>query len=359
MRRIAAVRAVSLEAPLVDPFLIANARLDRVHNVHVQVRLESGHVGHGEIATLVPLTAESQLDAERAVRQVADGLVGRDAADGAALAELLGDWLPAFAATRAGLEEAAWDAVARAEGVPLWRRFGETLHPVVTDVTLPIVEPERARQLATQWREKGFQTLKVKVGAGLSEDLQRIAAVVGGHPRAGLVLDANEGWSVADTLGAVRATRRLGARIVLVEQPVPRGDWDALARLHRDAGVLVCADEAVRTVDDVRRIGREKLAGAINVKLAKSGVAGVVELVGAARAHGLQVMIGAMVETRIGTGFGAHLAAGLGGFVNVDLDTSLLLAADPVRGGTPLDGSRWDVGSVTAGQGPIDAGEAG
>lgn len=355
MTTISAVSGSSLEAPLVDPFLIANARLDRVHNVRVRVTLASGHTGHGEVATLVPLTRESQLQAEHAVHQVAPLLVGVDAADGEGLAERLADWLPDFAATRAGLEEAAWDAVARARGVPLWRSFGEVLHPVVTDVTLPIVDPDRARVLADTWREKGFTTLKVKVGAGLQDDLQRIAAVLAGHPRAGLVLDANEGWTVADTLAAVRATRRLGGRIVLVEQPVPRGDWDALARLHRDAGVLVCADEAVRTVDDVHRIGRERLAGAINVKLAKSGVAGVLALVRAARSHGLQVMIGAMVETRVGTGFGAHLAGGLGGFVNIDLDTSLLLASDPVRGGTPLDGPRWDLGAVTAGQGVFDA----
>jgi L-alanine-DL-glutamate epimerase-like enolase superfamily enzyme len=349
--RITAVGTSPLEAPLVDPFLIANARLDRVHNVHVRVTIEGGHVGHGEVATLVPLTKESQKDAEHAIARVTDGLVGRDAADGPALAAWLAEALPDFAATRAGLEEAAWDAVARARGAPLWRSFGDVCHPVTTDVTLPIVDPDRARTLASTWREKGFATLKVKVGAGLSSDLQRIAAVLEGHPRAGLVLDANEGWSVAETLSAVRAVRRLGGRIVLLEQPVPRGDLDALARLTRDAGVLVCADEAVRTVEDVHRIGRERLASAINVKLAKSGVDGVVSLIRAARSHGLQVMIGAMVETRIGTGFGAHLAAGLGGFVVIDLDTSLLLAQDPVRGGTPLDGPRWDVGAVDRGHG--------
>jgi L-alanine-DL-glutamate epimerase-like enolase superfamily enzyme len=351
--RITAVHAAPLEAPLVDPFLIANARLDRVHNVHVRVTVEGGHVGHGEVATLVPLTAESQKDAERAIARATDGLLGVDASDADALTDRLLALIPDFAATRAGVEEACWDAAARAAGAPLWRRFGEVAHPVVTDVTLPIVDVERARVLAATWRDKGFQTLKVKVGGGLHDDLQRIAAVLEGHPRAGLVLDANEGWSVSDALSAVRAVRRLGGRIVLLEQPVPREDLDALARLTRDAGVVVCADEAVRTVEDVDRIGKERLASAINVKLAKSGVAGVVALVRAARAHGLQVMIGAMVETRIGTGFGAHLAAGLGGFVNVDLDTSLLLAQDPVRGGTALDGPRWDVSAVATGHGPF------
>jgi L-alanine-DL-glutamate epimerase-like enolase superfamily enzyme len=351
--RITGVSATSLEAPLVDPFLIANARLDRMHNVHVRITVVGGHTGHGEVATLVPLTKESQKDAERAIARVTDELVGRDAADGQGLADWLEVQLPDFAATRAGLEEAAWDAVARARGVPLWRSFGDVAHPVVTDVTLPMVDPERARVLAGQWRDKGFTTLKLKVGGALHDDLERISAVLQAFPRANLVLDANEGWSVSDTLSAVRATRRLGGRITLLEQPVPRGDLDALARLTRDAGVLVCADEAVRTVDDVHQLGRGRMASCINVKLAKSGVAGTLALVKAAREHGLQVMIGAMVESRIGTGFGAHLAAGLGGFVVVDLDTSLLLSQDPVKGGTPLDGPRWDTGAVAVGHGPF------
>ncbi|MCB9686717.1 MAG: dipeptide epimerase [Alphaproteobacteria bacterium] len=346
-----AVRTSPLEAPLHDPFVIANARLDHLRNVAVEVELDDGTVGVGEIAALPPITRETQREAEQAVERVGPTLAGLDPSDAEAVEERLRLALPELAATRAGIEQACWDAAARAAGQPLWRRFGATAHDVITDVTLPMVDPDRAATLATQWRERGFRTLKIKVGRNLHDDLARIGRVVEAHPSAGLVLDANEGWSVQDALTAVRATRRLGGRIALLEQPVPRDDLDALARLNRDAGVMVAADEAVHTEEDVARIASQRIASCINVKLAKSGVAGALRLIAAARREGLATMIGAMVESRIGTGFAAHLAAGLGGFTVVDLDTSLLLAEDPVLGGTVLDGPRWEVTGVDRGHG--------
>jgi L-alanine-DL-glutamate epimerase-like enolase superfamily enzyme len=156
---------------------------------------------------------------------------------------------------------------------------------------------------------------------------------------------------VADTLRAVAFARERGGRIVLLEQPVPRGALDDLARLTREAGVPVAADEAVRSLADVERIGRERLASVINMKIAKSGVHRGFEMVRAARAHGLGTMIGAMVETRLGTGFSAHLVAGIGGFAVVDLDTPWLMTEDPIVGGPALDGPNWRIDPRVPGHG--------
>jgi L-alanine-DL-glutamate epimerase-like enolase superfamily enzyme len=142
--------------------------------------------------------------------------------------------------------------------------------------------------------------------------------------------------------------------VILLEQPVPRDDLDALARVNRDAGVPVAADEACRAVADVERIARDRLASVVNLKLAKSGVRGTLAMAAAARARGLGLMIGAMVETRIGCGFSAHLAAGLGGvggFKVIDLDTPWLMTSDPVTGGTPLEGPTWRIEAVDRGHG--------
>ena len=83
----------------------------------------------------------------------------------------------------------------------------------------------------------------------------------------------------------------------------------------------------------------------MNLKLAKSGLLGALETAAVARAAGLGLMIGGMVETRLGMGTAAHLAGALGGFSEVDLDTPLLLAgADPISGGYTYDGARLDLG---------------
>ena len=134
---------------------------------------------------------------------------------------------------------------------------------------------------------------------------------------------------------------RPGIEPALLEQPVAREDWEGLGRLAREAGVPVAADESCRTPEDAVRIGRGGLAQVLNIKLAKSGVVQALDIAAIARAFGLGLMIGGMVETRLGMGFSAHLAAGLGGFDWVDLDTPLLLTDDPITGGYRSEGARF------------------
>lgn len=105
---------------------------------------------------------------------------------------------------------------------------------------------------------------------------------------------------------------------VLFEQPVHRDDWKGLGQVTSVArdkyGVSVAADESCRNIADAKRIVDENLADVINIKLAKSGVIGALEIIELVRKSGLDLMIGGMVETRLAMGFAGHLAAGLGCF---------------------------------------------
>jgi len=139
--------------------------------------------------------------------------------------------------------------------------------------------------------------------------------------------------------------------VALLEQPVAREDWEGLGKLARGAGMPVAADESCRSPADAIRIGAHKLAQVINIKLAKCGVVQALEIAAIARASGLGLMIGGMVETRLAMGFSAHFAAGLGGFDWIDLDTPLLLAADPIAGGYRAQGARYRLDTGCAGHG--------
>ena len=105
---------------------------------------------------------------------------------------------------------------------------------------------------------------------------------------------------------------------VLFEQPVHRDDWEGLGYVTCIAkeryGVSVAADESCRSIVDVKKIAEQSLANVINIKLTKVGVVGALEIIEVARASGLDLMIGGMVETRLAMGFSGHLAAGLGCF---------------------------------------------
>lgn len=110
----------------------------------------------------------------------------------------------------------------------------------------------------------------------------------------------------------------IGLTPILFEQPVHRDDWDGLGYVSNIAreryGVSVAADESCRSIVDVYRIVEGNLVDVINIKLAKVGVIGAMDIIEKARAAGLDLMIGGMVETRLAMGFAGHLAAGLGCF---------------------------------------------
>lgn len=109
----------------------------------------------------------------------------------------------------------------------------------------------------------------------------------------------------------------MGIVPLVFEQPVARDDWKGLrevSNLAREYGVPVAADESCRNSTDVRKIIDENLVDAINIKLPKFGVLGVLEIIELERKSGLILMIDSMAETRLGTGFAGHLAAGSGCF---------------------------------------------
>ncbi|XP_008673297.2 L-Ala-D/L-amino acid epimerase-like isoform X1 [Zea mays] len=336
---VAAADARSLDVPLAAPFTIASSRLVAVSNVAVRVELRTGAVGWGEAPVLPSVTAEDQPAALDAAGRACAALVGAPAAPLGAVLQDLASVLPghAFASARAGVEMALIDAVANSIGIPLWRLFGGASDSLTTDITIPIVTPNEAAQLAAKYHGQGFQTLKLKVGKNLNSDIEVLKAIRLVHPDCSFILDANEGYTAKQAIEVLDRLNEMGVTPVLFEQPVHRDDWDGLRDVTSVAmekyKVAVAADESCRSLLDAQKIIDGNLAHVINIKLAKLGVLGALEIIDAARKANIALMIGGMVETRIAMGFAGHLAAGLGCFSFIDLDTPLLLSEDPVYGG--------------------------
>lgn len=248
-----------------------------------------------------------------------------------------------FASVRAGVEMALIDAVANSIRIPLWRLFGGVSNSLTTDITIPIVSPNEAAALAGKYCKQGFSTLKLKVGKDLNSDIEVLKAIRSVHPDCSFILDANEGYTAQQAIEVLDKLHEMGVTPVLFEQPVHRDDWAGLHHVSHVAKekycVSVAADESCRSLHDAQRIIQGNLAHVINIKLAKLGVLGALEIIDVARKAGVALMIGGMVETRLAMGFAGHLAAGLGCFSFVDLDTPLLLSEDPVIGGYEVSGA--------------------
>ncbi len=220
-------------------------------------------------------------------------------------------------AARNAIDCAFWDLEAKRSGQPVWSLAGlAEPEPVETAYTLSVDTP--AAMAAAARANASRPLLKLKLtGAG---DLDRVRAVRAGALGARLIVDANEAWTPED-FGAL-AAQLAGLGVEMIEQPFPAGDDAALAEL--DHPVPICADESCRDRASVAALADRY--DMVNIKLDKTG--GLTEALAtaaAARAVGLDLMVGCMVGTSLAMA-PAHLVAQ--GAKIVDLDGPLLLAED-------------------------------
>jgi L-alanine-DL-glutamate epimerase-like enolase superfamily enzyme len=276
---------------------------------------EGGLLGRGEA---VPYARYGE--SPEAVVATLEGLAGAVAAglDREGLARLL----PAGAARNA-LDCALWDLEARRAGRPVWQLAGLGLAPgpVVTAFTLSLDRPEAMAAAARA--AGGRPLLKLKLGG--QEVLERVRAVRAAVPRARLMVDANEAWSLDQLHHLAPELARLG--VELIEQPLPAGADDGL-RPGAAGPVPLAADESCHGRDSLERlVGRYQL---INIKLDKTGgLTEALRLKAAAEAAGLGIMVGCMVATSLAMAPALLVAQGA---AVVDLDGPLLLAVDRVPG---------------------------
>lgn len=328
MTEIANVTAEPLDLPLEEPFEIALGTQTAAENVLVTVELDDGTVGYGEGSPIAPVTGETREAAVATASAAADLLEGEPIADHRTHARTLRETFPGAVSATLAVETAVFDAYCRSRGVALAELFGGAPTPVVTDLTIPIVDPEAARETAADAVDRGFEHLKIKTGTDVAADIERVAAVREAAPDAELKVDANQGWTPAETVQFVDGLRSRGVDLALLEQPVRADDVAGLARIRDDVDVPVAADETVFTPADAVRVVREDAADVINVKLGKSGLQGARDIVAIAEAANLDLMVGCMLESAIGIHAAAHVVSGTDAFSYVDLDGNLLLDED-------------------------------
>lgn len=345
------VQVEALDIPLYEPFTIATGRTDSSRGALVRVTLADGSSGIGEASPLPPSGGESQETAIAAIQGMFPLLLGHDAAAWRPLAHHLAGTFEHQAAARAGVEIAMLDALTRAWGMPLFRLFGGATTEVETDITIPIGDAGHMGELATDYAGRGAATLKLKVGTEVDADVERVLAVAAAAPDCDLILDGNQGYTPYEALDLITALAEEDVRPILFEQPVHRHDLEGLRFVNERAGLPVAADESVHTAADALRIARMGAASAVNIKLMKSGVVEALDIAAVCRAAHLEMMVGAMMESRLGIAAAVHFIAGLGGFSYVDLDTPMLLADDPFTGGYTQSGMVYRLDPLQPGLG--------
>jgi L-alanine-DL-glutamate epimerase-like enolase superfamily enzyme len=316
-------RIVSLE--LAETFTIARGSQDTAEVVEVEIR-------HGDVSGFGEAAPIERYDesAESALGYV-ESVAGDLGDDPFALEEVMRRLPGGQFAARAAIDAALHDLCGKLTGEPVWRFLGlERLGPP-TSWTVGLAAPDEMAAKAARAHASGrFRRLKLKLGGGDGLDVERVRAVreVTDVP---LQADVNEYWSLEEALDALPRLAELG--VEYCEQPLPAGDEDG-ARLKEAAAIPIYVDEDCHTLADVPACAR--VAHGVNIKLAKSGGIGeAVRMAHAARALGLGVMLGCMVESGLGIAAGAAIASLCD---HVDLDGNLLIAHDPWPGVELADG---------------------
>lgn len=329
------VERVTLE--LDDAFTISRGTTTETENLIVRITDEGGMTGIGGAAPSAhygetPDTVEAVLPELLDIVEAVDDPHAIDRIESRMRGTIRDN-----PAARCSVSIALHDLAAKRLGVSVHRLWGLDPETVPkTSYTIGLDTTDRVREKTATAIDSGFEILKLKLGTDRDRDL--VEAVRDVAPDARLRIDANEAWTPKET---VEKSQWLAANDVeFIEQPVPATDPEGLRFAYEHAVLPIAADESCVRLDDIPAIADR--ADIANVKLMKCGGLGEARrMIAAARAHGLEVMVGCMVESNASIAAGCQLAPLLD---YADLDGSLLLADDP------FDGVDLSAGEIRVGQ---------
>ncbi len=317
------VERVTME--LDEPFTISRGTQTDAENLIVRVTDEAGMTGVGGAAPARHYgeTADTVADLLPELLSVVE-----EVGDPHALTEIEARMKTVVRdnpAARCAVSIAVHDLAAKRLGVPLYRLWG--LDPSATpntSFTIGIDATDRIREKAADAAAAGYPILKIKLGG--DRDREIVEAVREAAPDATIRVDANEAWTPREAVAKSEWLAELG--VEFIEQPVPADDPAGLKFAYERSALPIAADESCVTASDIPAIADR--CDIANLKLMKTG--GLLEAkraVATARSHGLEVMLGCMIESNASIAAGAHLGPLLD---YADLDGSLLLAEDPYEG---------------------------
>jgi L-alanine-DL-glutamate epimerase-like enolase superfamily enzyme len=219
------------------------------------------------------------------------------------------------------LDMAAWDLYGKMKNMPLYKLWGYDMAKApMTDYTIGIDSIEKMLEKVDA---KPWPIYKVKLGT--EEDIEIIRAIKS-RTNAKIRVDANAGWTTDEGLKLIKILRDLD--VELIEQPIHKDSWDDMKKLYAQSTLPLFADEACVAETDVARC--QGHFHGINIKLTKcGGITPARRMIVTARELGLQIMIGSMNETSIGTAAMVHLLPAVD---HADADGPLLLAKDLATG---------------------------
>lgn len=326
-----------MSVPLLVPFKTALRTANSAEDIIVEVYTDNGMVGFGEAPPTGVITGDTTgaiLGALEA--HIKNAMIGCEIEDLENTMKKLQGCVHGNTSAKAAVDMAIYDLFGQMCKTPCYQLFGGARKNLTTDITISVNDPETMSLDAKLAIERGFDTLKVKVGANPELDVDRLKAIreaVGNDVT--IRVDANQAWTPKQAVRILNSMQEKGLNLELVEQPVKGNDFEGLKFVTMHSDVPVMADESMFSPRDAITLMEMNACDYLNIKLMKTG--GIYEaskIVSAAEVFGVPCMMGCMLEARVAVNAAIHFACGHGIIQKIDLDGPLLCLEDPVHGGS-------------------------
>jgi len=225
--------------------------------------------------------------------RIAPALIGRDPGNVNRIVEISSKLTPLQPGAVVGVELACIELVCRRAGIALHDYVGGAiLDRVLFNGWVGELSPDEAAAEAKRWKDAGFKSLKIKVGNNVGKDSARVMAVrdaVGKNVQ--LRMDANQQCNVDQALALCRAVRSCDMQ--LFEQPTPKDDLAGLARVRREGGIPIMADESISDHQSLIRVIKADCADFVKFGIKQAGgLLQAARMLATAEAAGLPVVLG-------------------------------------------------------------------
>ena len=307
--------------PLKTPFITALRRVENVEFVRVLVTCGNADVGIGEAPATKAVTGEDLDDILRSIEFIQESLLYTSPLK--ALDILHASSIGSSA--KAALDIALVSLLAQEKKQALFEYFGaDKKSDLQTDITVSLKNHSLMLKDSISLYNEGMDILKVKLGSDIVHAIQVTQEIAKELPDAKLIIDANQAWSVKDSLEFIQAMQDV--KIELIEQPVEAKDMEGLKAITQISHIPILADEAVFTLEDAKKVIETKSADMINIKLMKcGGLSKAVEILEYAKKMKVKCMLGSMLEGPYSINAALHLAMAYTDVIAyIDLDSPLL-----------------------------------
>lgn len=316
---------------LSDPYTIAYETIDRTSNFILKIETDGKWVGYGCAAPDAVVTNERPDEVEEVIKTIIiPYLRGKDPFTYALLLVELKALLGKKSSSLAMVDLALFDVISKKAEVPLYQFLGGYRTSIPTSITIGIMGLQETMEYADNFVDQGFQVLKIKGGADVQEDIEKMTAIHAKYPRVKLRFDGNQGYSVKESIAFVRATAAIG--IEIFEQPTKIESEERLGAVTGQVHIPVMADESLKTLTDAFRLAQNERVDMVNIKLQKvGGIMVGMHINSVAKAANLDAMVGCIDECALGISAGLHFTLSRPNIVYADLDGHLDIIDDPFQ----------------------------